>query len=113
MEGKHCYDPPSGCNRTGKVLPLTEYSHSGGNCSVTGGYVYRGRTYPSLNGAYFYGDYCSGKIWAMDAAAALNGSERVRLLTDTSLNISSFGESDSGELFVVSLSGTIYRLRAA
>jgi glucose/arabinose dehydrogenase len=112
MEGKHCYGG-STCNRSGKTLPITEYTHGGGNCSVTGGYVYRGRTYSTLNGAYFYADYCSGKIWAMDAAAALNGSERVRLLLDTNLSISSFGESDSGELFVVSLSGTIYRLRAA
>jgi glucose/arabinose dehydrogenase len=112
MEGKHCYSA-STCDRTGKTLPITEYTHGGGNCSVTGGYVYRGSSYRTLKGAYFYGDYCSGKIWAMDAAAAIDGRERVRMVLDTSLSISSFGENQAGEIFVCSLGGTIYRLRAA
>jgi glucose/arabinose dehydrogenase len=111
MEGRHCYNA-STCNRSGKTLPIVEYTHAFG-CSVTGGYVYRGKRYPSLNGAYFYGDYCSGRIWAMDAAAALRGSSRVRQVLDTGLSISSFGEDQSGELYVVNLSGTISKLRAA
>jgi len=112
MEGNHCYNPSSGCNRSGKVLPIVEYSHSFG-CAVTGGYVYRGSVYSTLKGAYFYADYCSGRIWAMDAAAALRGSSRVRQVLDTGLSISSFGENQAGELFVCDLGGTIYRLRAA
>jgi glucose/arabinose dehydrogenase len=111
MEGRHCYNAPS-CNRSGKTLPIAEYSHSLG-CSVTGGYVYRGSRYPTLNGAYFYADYCSGRIWALDAAAALRGTSRVRQVLDTGYSVSSFGEDGAGELFVVDLNGSIYRLRAA
>ncbi len=110
MEGAHCYI--AGCNRSGKVLPIVEYSHANG-CAVAGGYVYRGRTYSSLRGAYFYGDNCSGKIWALDAAAALRGTARVRQVMDTALSIASFGENESGELFVCDLGGAVYRVRAA
>ena len=110
MEGNHCFVP--NCNRSGKVLPIAEYSHSYG-CSVTGGYVYRGPAYSSLRGAYFYGDNCSGRIWALDAAAALRGTSRVRQVMDTSLSISSFGENQAGEMFVCDLNGAVYRLRAA
>jgi glucose/arabinose dehydrogenase len=113
MEGRHCYNPPSGCNRSGKVLPIAEYTHAGGNCAIVGGYVYRGPAYSTLNGAYFYGDNCSGRIWAMDAAAALRGTSSVRQVLDTSLSISSFGEDQAGGVFVCSLSGTIYRIKAA
>jgi len=113
MEGKHCYNPPSGCNRSGKVLPIVEYTHAGGNCAIVGGYVYRGSKYSHLRGAYFYSDNCSGRIWAMDADAALRGTARTRLVMDTSLAVSSFGEDAAGELFVCDLSGTIYRLKAA
>jgi len=111
MEGRHCYNASS-CNTSGKTLPIAEYTHSYG-CAVTGGYVYRGRTYSSLRGAYFYADYCSGRIWAMDAAAALRGSSRVRQVLDTSFSISSFGEDEAGEVYVVDLNGGVYRLRAA
>jgi glucose/arabinose dehydrogenase len=111
MEGKDCYNAPT-CNRSGKTLPIAEYSHSFG-CAVTGGYVYRGTKYSTLNGAYFYADYCSGRIWAMDAAAALGGSSRVKQVLDTGYAISSFGEDAAGELFVVDLNGGVYRLRAA
>ena len=111
MEGKHCYQSSS-CNTSGKVRPIAEYSHALG-CSVTGGYVYRGSRYASLRGAYFYGDYCSGRIWALDAAAALRGISRVRQVLDTSLSISSFGENEAGDIFICDLGGRIYRLRAA
>ena len=105
MEGSLCFEPASGCNKTGKVLPAAEYSHSLG-CSITGGYVYRG-THRDLQGLYVYGDFCSGRIWTMRE----NGSgETVR--RDTSLNISSFGESESGELFVTDLNGVLYRVIA-
>jgi hypothetical protein len=110
MEGKHCY--VDNCNRSGKVLPIVEYSHANG-CAVAGGYVYRGRAYSSLRGAYFYGDTCSGKIWALDAAAALRGTARVRQVMDSALSISSFGENEAGELFVCDLNGAVYRVRAA
>src|SRR5262245_28448844 len=62
MEGSSCFNPSSGCNQSGKVLPIAEYSHALG-CSVTGGYVYRGSNYPSLYGHYFYGDFCTGRLF--------------------------------------------------
>jgi len=113
MEGRHCYNPQSGCNRSGKVLPIAEYTHAGGNCAIVGGYVYRGGKYRTLNGAYFYSDNCSGRIWGLDAGAALRGTSRTRQLLDTSLSVSSFGEDQAGEVFVVDLGGRIYRLKAA
>ena len=109
MEGRHCFT--SGCSRSGKVIPIAEYTHAQG-CSITGGYVYRGSKYPSLNGAFFYGDYCSGRIWALDAAAALRETSRVRMILDTEMAISSFGEDESGELYVCDLGGAVYRLTA-
>ena len=70
MEGSHCYAPSTGCSRTGKTLPLTEYGHTNGRCSITGGFVYRGAAYPDLVGAYLFADYCSGEIWYIDRGAA-------------------------------------------
>ena len=110
MEGRHCYNASS-CDTSGKTLPIAEYTHAFG-CAVTGGYVYRGQRYPSLNGAYFYGDYCSGRIWAMDAAAAERGSSAVRQVLDTNLSISSFGENQAGDVFVCDLNGRVYRVVA-
>ncbi len=111
MEGTHCYPTSiSNCNKNGLMLPISEYSHADG-CSVTGGYVYRGNLLNELSGAYIYGDFCSGKIWAL----RFNGSqvtENVQLL-DTQLQISSFGEDAAKELYVLSFDGKIYRLASA
>jgi glucose/arabinose dehydrogenase len=106
MEGSLCYAPSSGCSTSGKVLPVAEYSHSLG-CSITGGHVYRGQSQRDLQGLYVYGDYCSGRIWTMNESGS---GETVR--RDTSLNISSFGESESGELYLTHLGGTLYRVIA-
>ena len=66
MEGSLCYNLSSGCDTSGKVLPVAEYdTHAGGSCPVTGGYVYRGAQFPWIQGLYFYGDYCSGRLWAL------------------------------------------------
>ena len=67
LEATHCYNPSTGCSTAGKTMPIASYSHSQG-CSVTGGYVYRGATYADLKGVYLFGDYCSGKVWGLDAA---------------------------------------------
>ena len=108
MEGSHCYRR-EGCDTRGLELPVVEYGRDGG-CSVTGGYVYRGRRLPSLYGAYLYGDFCSGKIWALrhDGAAV---TEQM-LIADTGLSISSFGEDASGEVYVLTFEGAVYRLGA-
>ncbi|HYY89806.1 MAG TPA: PQQ-dependent sugar dehydrogenase, partial [Chloroflexota bacterium] len=110
MEGFHCFRPRSDCQQTGLTPPVLEYDHSQG-CSITGGSVYRGRLQPRLYGAYLYGDYCSGHLWAGWRTG--DGAWHSQMLADTSARISSFGEDESGELFLASLSdGTIYRLVA-
>jgi glucose/arabinose dehydrogenase len=87
------------------VRPVAVYSHDDG-CSVTGGYVYRGQAVPSLRGRYLYGDFCSGTIWSLPASG--RGIPRVEKLNVESL--SSFGEGLNGELYAVSLDGTVFRL---
>ena len=107
MEGKACYRPSSGCSRTGKKLPLAVYSHAQG-CAVTGGYVYRGAEYPDLAGGYVFGDYCSGRIWAVAAEGA--ASQSPRLLLDSNRQISSFGVAEDGTLYLTDLGGGLYKL---
>jgi len=95
MEGSLCFNPPSGCDQSGKVLPVAEYDHSLG-CSVTGGYVYRGSNFPSLYGYYFYGDYCSGRLFSLIKNADWEAVE----LVDTAYKITSFGEDEQGEIYL-------------
>lgn len=90
------------------VLPIAEYDHSLG-CSVTGGYVYRGAALAAaLDGVYLYGDYCSGRVWAAyrDAQGAWNSG----VFLETGLQISSFGEDEAGELYVVDYGGRLFRI---
>lgn len=109
MEGFHCFPPSvSDCDKAGLEPPIVEYSHDEG-CSITGGYVYRGSMLQSLYGAYVYGDFCSGKIWALRFDES-KVTEHVELI-DSHLQISSFGEDEKGELYILSFDGRIYRLR--
>ncbi|MEA2619730.1 MAG: hypothetical protein QOC97_503 [Chloroflexota bacterium] len=108
MEGGHCYNPPSGCNRTGKVMPVVEYSHSQG-CSITGGYVYRGSQVPAIYAHYVFADFCSGTIWMIPRTGGLSTPKG--LLFDTTMSISSFGEDEWGELYVVDHAGAIYKFQ--
>ena len=111
MEGLHCYSPSTGCNQSGLALPVFEYDHSQG-CSVTGGYVYRGDQIPSLEGYYVYGDYCSGRIWAL-AYDGETVTDSV-LLADSVLSIASFGEDLAGNLYILDWQGGgIYTLMEA
>ena len=105
MEGSRCYEAPD-CDTDGLVLPVTEYPTSLG-CAVTGGYVYRGRRFPQMRGAYLFADYCAGQIWGLDAAeeGVYDGAVEHRELLDTGLSISSFGEDELGELYVTDLAG--------
>ena len=107
MEGFHCYSPPSGCDTTGKVLPIWEYTHNP-ECSITGGYVYRGPTVPELVGKYIYGDYCSSKIWAL-TYDGINPPTNELLVTATGSLITSFGVDQENELYFTSSDGNIYR----
>ncbi len=116
MEGLHCYNPPTDCDPGGLVYPITDYSHANG-CAITGGYVYRGCRIPDLRGTYFYGDYCSGRIWSFryDGATMTDSTERTAELAPGNGmsidNISSFGEDIEGELYILDLAdGEIYKI---
>lgn len=98
MEASQCF-AISGCDRTGLVLPVGEYTHTEGGCSISGGYVYRGRNYPELTGNYFFGDWCSGNIWSLFRSPA--GGWLRTLVNSSGLSISSFGEDVNGELYVI------------
>ncbi|MGJ3237499.1 MAG: PQQ-dependent sugar dehydrogenase [Anaerolineae bacterium] len=93
------------------VMPFAEYDHAGGSCSVTAGYNYRGEILPDWESVFFYGDYCSGRIWT-----AYRTAEDVwvtDLLTDTNFTISSFGEDEAGELYIVNYGGTVLQVLPA
>ena len=99
MEGDSCYPPGTvGCNRTGLALPVFVYDHGLG-CSVTGGHVYRGSAFPSLQGVYLFGDLCSTRIWGIRK----NGVawDNAVLAENTGLTITTFGEDEAGNVYVV------------
>jgi len=99
MEGDSCYPPGTvGCNRTGLTLPVFVYDHALG-CSVTGGHVYRGAAFPSLRGVYLFGDFCSGRIWGIRKNGA--AWDNALLADNTTLTITTFGEDESGNVYVV------------
>jgi glucose/arabinose dehydrogenase len=103
LEGNHAY---SGEAQAGFTMPVAEYSHGEGGCSVTGGYVYRG-SMPEWQGIYFYGDYCTGKIWGLIKSE--NGFKS-QVLFDTAVAITSFGQDESGEVYLASDNGSVYIL---
>ena len=107
-EGTHPYEgtAPAGIEL---IDPVAEYGHGQG-CSVTGGFVYRGEALPAWRGVYLYGDYCTGLIWGL--ARTPDGAWLNRVLFETGLNISSFGEDAAGELYLTDLNGGVYRLSA-
>jgi glucose/arabinose dehydrogenase len=108
-EGRSRYTTGQRVNPRGKlVFPIVVYSHANGDCSISGGYVYRGRAVPAARGRYFYGDYCTGKIWSLRAVRGKLQSKRREPFRVSGL--SSFGEDSAGELYAVSLEGRIYRL---
>jgi len=102
MEGSYSYDSEP---QSGMFLPAAEYSHNEGGCSVTGGYVYRGAL-PEWNGVYLYGDYCSGKVWALILS---DGQWQSRVMFETGATITSFGQDESGEIYLASDNGSIYK----
>ncbi len=111
MEGMHCFIARK-CPLAGDTLPNAEYSHAGGNCAITGGYVYRGPTQTALRGQYIFADYCSGRIWTIPYnGQAVNTPETLR--ADTDKMITSFGESENAELYAVTATGDVYRVLAS
>jgi glucose/arabinose dehydrogenase len=103
-EGAQCTGiDASQCSRADLIAPIADYDHSGGRCSITGGYVYRGARGTLVAGTYLFGDYCSGEMFVLR-----NGAQS--LLMNTGLQVSSFGEDEAGEIYVVGLNGTVSRL---
>lgn len=102
LEGTSCY-LQSDCDRAGTIAPIFEYNHSANDRSITGGYVYRGSELPGLRGYYIYGDFISGRIWALDQAG------NNQLLAETGLPIASFGTDTANELYLCSFDGKIYK----
>ncbi len=129
MEGNHCYNPKDGCDTTG-ILPIYEYPNDANymktfigmdepnvdGCSVTGGYVYRGSNLPQFYGTYFFADYCSGNIWTFREEDGIaeqfqNRTDEISLGGGYVINfISSFGEDNNGELYIVDYNGAIYKI---
>ncbi len=130
MEANHCYDPEENCPKTGLTIPILEYPNDANymrtltgmdqpdvdGCSVTGGYVYRGKQIEGLQGTYFFGDYCSGNIWSFKvehgkAVEFQNRTEEINLAGGEFTNyISSFGEDADGELYIIDYNGGVYKI---
>jgi len=111
MEGNLCFIPSTGCDTSGLTLPIWEYGRGLGN-SVTGGYVYRGTAVPELDGKYIYGDYGSGRIWALtfDGVTPPTNEE----LLPSGLLVSSFGVDQDNELYILGYSpGRVYKFTAS
>jgi len=104
FEGSLCtnFDPLM-CSSLPSIRPAIEYDHSGGRCSVTAGYAYRGRKGTLPPGSYVYGDFCTGEIFLAAGAQS-------QLLLDTDMNITSFGEDEDGEIYVVGFDGSVHRI---
>jgi glucose/arabinose dehydrogenase len=96
---------PASCTGGSFIPPITEYDHSGGRCSIIGGYVYRGSLSTLPQGTYIYGDFCTGEVFVID----LNQRAQTSLI-GSGVNISSFGEDEAGEIYVTGLGGTLHKL---
>jgi len=107
MEGAHCFGSER-CDRRGRVMPVVEYGHDQG-CSITGGFVYRGRSIPALAGHYVYADYCRGWIRSFKVEGGLVSDHREWRGVDPG-QVMSFGEDAAGELYLCSQRGEVYRL---
>ncbi len=112
MEGKACYNAAA-CTKTGLALPVYVYNHDSG-CSVTGGFVYRGKALPALAGRYFFSDFCSGELMSfrLKAGAAKNFANLSADLGSLG-QVSSFGQDGKGELYVLTISGDLRKIVAA
>jgi glucose/arabinose dehydrogenase len=96
MEGSRCFNP-SQCDPAGLALPVAGYDHLQGDCSVTGGFVYRGLTFARMKGIYFFGDFCTGRIRGLQREGV---SWQTATLLDSTLSITTFGNDEDGELYV-------------
>jgi glucose/arabinose dehydrogenase len=114
-EGSSCYQPSSGCSTAGITMPVAEYRHDGGACSVTGGVVYRGTRMPFLQGTYFYSDYCRPFVrsFRLTGGVASDARDRTSELGAGLNSVTSFGVDADGEVYIVDHDGEIYRVEPA
>jgi len=108
-EGNHEYNM-TGCTGTDYLFPIWEYSHSGGNCSITGGFIYRGMRRPELRGNYIYADYCSAKVWDLDYSGV---NLTNNLVNTASASVLSIGVDMNNELYILCSNGKIYEFQPA
>jgi glucose/arabinose dehydrogenase len=109
MEGADCYQPRTGCDRSGITLPVASCTHASG-CSITGGVVYRGAAIPALVGSYLYADFCSGRVWAV----SVNGGAPSQVLgPDSARRVASFGTDAAGEVYLLIHGGAVQRIAGA
>lgn len=117
-EGSACFDADADCNTPGLTDPFLDYGNVGANCSVTGGYVYRGNAIPELHGTYFFADFCSARIWSCRVV-----NEKVTELTERTSElaptdgrsigfVASFGEDAAGELYICDHGGEVFKIVA-
>jgi len=107
-EGTLDYNFTGNCSSLTLVAPVAEYGHASGNCSISGGFVYRGPGNPLMQGVYFYTDYCSGRIWGLQRDGAPWVSS---LLLDSPYTVSTFGEDEAGSLYLASYgTGVVYQV---
>ena len=102
MEGRHCFSPKTGCEDAALTLPVTDYGHDQG-CTVIGGYVERASTPSPLTGGYLFGDYCSGRLWAIDPAS--DAPRDPTVVGESRANLSAFGEDEDGTLYAADIAG--------
>jgi len=108
LEGFNTFKINEDVDISSLTMPVMEYNHKDGACSVTGGYVYRGEKYKKIDGTYFFGDFCSGIIWGLRKK---NIEWEFAKFLKTDLLISSFGIDEKGNIFVIDFkSGDIYQL---
>ncbi|MYA60931.1 MAG: PQQ-dependent sugar dehydrogenase [Chloroflexi bacterium] len=115
MEGNACFKPRKGCERAGLTMPIEDYPPRSGNCSVVGGFVYRGASIPTLFGHYTYTDFCKGDFRALDAENWTDGSTSIKPIAPENHEydnpqVASFGTDNDGEIYALRFNGPILKL---
>jgi glucose/arabinose dehydrogenase len=111
-EGKHCFEPKEKCKQEGLTEPVYEYGREDGS-SITGGYVYEGNAVPALRGKYVFGDFVSGRLWAMAIPSESGAAVTASTLGKWPILPSTFGQDAEGEVYVGSfVAGDVYQIVA-
>lgn len=105
-EGNSAYNTAGCANASTMTFPVVDYDHSGGKCSITGGYVYRGNLYTDLVGKYIFADYCSAQI------GILNNTTITWTTPFTNSNFTTFGEDNSKQLYAAAANGKIFKVKS-